>query len=63
MRSNRVATLAVIAGLALLGSAAAGVGGITARTVARPDAPIAHHHDHDGDHDGDHGGPHGGHGV
>jgi hypothetical protein len=52
MQSNRVATLAVVAGLALLGSASAGVSGITAR-AAEPMVATAHHHpDHDGDHDG-----------
>ena len=52
MRSNRVAKLAVIAGLALLGSVSAGVRGITAG-AAEPVAATAHHHpDHDGDHDG-----------
>jgi hypothetical protein len=50
MRSNRVATLAVVAGLALLGSASAGVGGITSRTVGRAPSPLADQHDRDGDH-------------
>lgn len=52
MQSNRVAMIAVVAGLALLGSVSAGVSGITAG-AADPIAATAHHHpDHDGDHDG-----------
>ena len=51
MRSNRIATVAVVAGLALLGSVSAGVSGITAGAT-EPIAATAHQHpDHDGDHD------------
>jgi hypothetical protein len=56
MRSNRVATAAVIAGLALLGSVSAGVSGIAAG-AAEPMAASEHHHpDRDGNHDGPRGG-------
>jgi hypothetical protein len=57
MRSNRVATAAVVAGLALLGSVSAGVSGITAG-AAEPMAATPHHH---ADRAGDHDGPRGGH--
>jgi hypothetical protein len=66
MRYNRIATAAVVAGLALLGSVSAEVSGITAGVsgitagVAEPLAATAHHHS---DHDGDHDGPRGAHGF
>jgi Spy/CpxP family protein refolding chaperone len=52
MRSNRVATAAVVAGLALLGSVSAGVSGITAGATEPVPAAAHHHPDHDGDHSG-----------
>ena len=44
--------IAVVAGLALLGSVSAGVSGITAGAPEPTVASTDHHPDHDGDHDG-----------
>jgi hypothetical protein len=48
MRSNRFAALAVAVGLALLGSASAGVRRIAAAIDATPAPSFEHHHHHDG---------------
>jgi hypothetical protein len=52
MQSNGIATVAVVAGLALLGSVSAGVSGIPAGAAEPLAATTYHHPDHDGDHDG-----------
>jgi hypothetical protein len=51
MRSNRIALLAVLAGSGLLGSAVAGVSGVSgdlARAEAPPASPGGQHHHPDG---------------